>query len=39
MATAKSLGLWDVVAQIESGSTDWLGNTEMLNARYEVWCV
>ena len=32
MATAKSLGLWDVVAQIESGSTDWLGNTEMLNA-------
>tara|TARA_B100000767_G_C19767429_1_gene538258 strand:- start:1651 stop:2949 length:1299 start_codon:yes stop_codon:yes gene_type:complete len=32
MASARSLGLWDVVKQIESGNTDWLGNTEMLNA-------
>jgi len=32
MATAKSLGLNDVVDQINSGSSDWLNNTELLNA-------
>ena len=32
MASARALGLNDVVKQIESGNTDWLGNTEMLNA-------
>ena len=32
MATAKSLKLYDVVDQINSGSSDWLENTELLNA-------
>ena len=32
MATAKALNLHDVVDQINSGSSDWLENTELLNA-------
>jgi hypothetical protein len=32
IASARSLGLHDVVDQINSGSSDWLENTELLNA-------
>ena len=32
IATAKALNLHDVVDQINSGSSDWLENTELLNA-------